>query len=81
MGRSKKLWEELTQSETVRQTQPFPAPVIHVMLCDGVPLSVYVDKQTAEYEMHLCEQADEEMDEAHAYVIKTMPLVTHRLDF
>ena len=81
MGRSKKVWEELIQSETVRLTQPFSPPVIHVMLCDGVPLSVYVDKQTAEYEAHLCGQADEQMDEAHTYIIKTMPLVTHRLDF
>lgn len=77
MGRSKKIWEELTRVETVRQTPS----IIHVMICDSQPLAIYVDRQTAEYEMHLCKQADEEMGEACTYSIKTMPLVTHRLDF
>ena len=77
MGRSKKIWEELTRVETVTRNPP----IIHVMICDSQPLAIYVDRQTAEYEMHLCKQADEEMDEAHTYAIKTMPLVTHRLDF
>lgn len=62
---------------------PDPAPVqptVFVMVCDGAPVGVYVDKQTAEYEMHLCIQGDfEEMGVVSHYELKAMPLVTHRL--
>lgn len=78
MGRMKKMYEELMRVEpAVPQTPP---PVVHVMLCDDRPIAVYVDRQTAEYEAHLCKQADEQMGEAYTYVIKAMSLITHRLD-
>jgi hypothetical protein len=55
-------------------------PTVFVMVCDEVPVGVYVDKQTAEYEMHLCIQGDfEEMGVVSHYEIRAMPLVTHRL--
>jgi len=79
MGQSKKYFEELMRVEPVApQVRP---PVVHVMVCDGKPVAVYVDRQTADYETHLCKQADEAMDEAHTYVTVTLPLTTHRLDF
>lgn len=55
-------------------------PAVFVMVCDEKPVGVYVDKQTAEYEMHLCIQGDsEEMGVVSHYEIREMPLVTHRL--
>ena len=55
-------------------------PTVFVMVCDEAPVGVYVDKQTAEYEMYLCIQGDfEEMGVVSHYEIRAMPLVTHRL--
>ena len=80
MGRMKKLYEELTQVKNYPPNQPFPVPLVHILLCDEVPVGVYVDKNTAEYEMHLCKQADAHMGEHWVYAIRTMPLITHRRD-
>jgi hypothetical protein len=42
---------------------------------------VYVDRMTAEYEMHLCIQGDvDELGSCSDYAVHTFNLSTHRLD-
>ena len=56
-------------------------PKVHVLMCNGKPVHAYVDLQTAEYEMHLCIQGDEqELGQINSYSIITLELSTHRLD-
>jgi hypothetical protein len=82
MGKMKQisiLIDELMANGLLPEPAPVQ-PVVFVMVCDEVPVGVYVDKQTAEYEMHLCIQGDyEEMGVVSHYEIRPMPLVTHRL--
>ena len=53
---------------------------VHVMLCNGEPIAVYADPDTADYEMRLCIQGDEaELGMVNSYEIKPLGLVTHRL--
>ena len=62
---------------------PNPAlkvPTVVVMMCDEKPVGVYVDKQTADFEMHLCIQGDyHEMGVVSKYELVEMPLTTHRM--
>ena len=56
------------------------APTVIVMMCDEKPVGVYVDKQTADFEMHLCIQGDyHEMGVVSKYELLELPLTTHRL--
>ena len=56
------------------------SPTVFVVMCDEKPVGVYVDKQTAEYEMHLCIQGDYvEMGVVSNYELLELPLTTHRL--
>lgn len=76
MGKMKQTAPERTEVDIV------PPPCVYVMTCDGKPVGVYVDRTTAEYEMHLCKQGDEaEMGIVSDYEIKTMTLITHHIDF
>jgi len=50
-------------------------------MCNGKPVDTYVDRMTAEYEMHLCIQGDaQELGQSNSYEIVTLPLQTHRMD-
>jgi len=63
-----------TRNLTVKQ------PTVYVVMCDEKPVGVYVDRQTADYEMHLCIQGDYiEMGVVSKYELLELPLTTHRL--
>lgn len=58
-----------------------PPPCVYLLTCDGVPVAVYVDEATAEYEMHLCIQGDEaELGMCCDYNITRMTLITDHID-
>jgi predicted RNA binding protein with dsRBD fold (UPF0201 family) len=79
MGRIKQLLIESTaEDKAILDTIK---PKVHVLMCNGKPVHTYVDKQTAEYEMHLCIQGDEqELGQINSYSIITLELSTHRID-
>lgn len=73
--------EEFDPELAEDQPNPYPAPEVYLLVCNDVPVGVYVDSTTADYEMHLCIQGDEyELGQTNKYQIKPLPLVTHRLD-
>ena len=49
-------------------------PKVYLLVVDGKSIEAYASKDTAEYEMHLCQQADEELDEHHVYRIREMDI-------
>lgn len=50
-------------------------PVVHVLLCDGEIVDVYADEEQAQYEMHLCQQADRYYgDNDHEYALIAKPV-------
>ena len=49
-------------------------PKVYLLVVDGKYVEAYASKETAEYEMHLCMQADEEIDEHHVYRIREMDI-------
>lgn len=60
----------------IRNAPPTQAKV-HVLLCDGMVIDIYTDSALAEYEMHLCKQADRYYDDdSHHYDLITKPLNT-----
>ena len=79
MGRIKQLLIESTaEDKAILDTIK---PKVHVLMCNGKPVHTYVDRQTAEYEMHLCIQGDEqELGQINSYSIITLELSTHRID-
>ena len=79
MGRIKQLLIESTaEDKAILDTIK---PKVHVLMCNGKPVHTYVDRQTAEYEMHLCIQVDEqELGQINSYSIITLELSTHRID-
>ena len=79
MGRIKQLLIESTaEDKAILDTIK---PKVHVLTCNGKAVHAYVDLQTAEYEMHLCIQGDEqELGQINSYSIITLELSTHRLD-
>ena len=79
MGRIKQLLIESTaEDKAILDTIK---PKVHVLTCNGKAVHAYVDLQTAEYEMHLCIQGDEqEIGQINSYSIITLELSTHRLD-
>jgi hypothetical protein len=79
MGRIKQLLIESTaEDKAILDTIK---PKVHVLMCNGKPVHTYVDWQTAEYEMHLCIQGDEqELGQINSYSIITLELSTHRID-
>jgi hypothetical protein len=79
MGRIKQLLIDSTaEDKAILDTIK---PKVHVLMCNGRPIHTYVDMQTAEYEMHLCNQGDEqELGQSNFYNIITLELSTHRLD-
>lgn len=65
MGQMKRIYEALCESQELeellnRRPEPKPlTPVVHVLTCNGEIVNVFVDKQTALFEMHLTIQGDE----------------------
>jgi hypothetical protein len=49
-------------------------PSVYLLIVDGKYVEAYASKETAEYEMHLCMQADEQLDETHVYRIREMDI-------
>jgi len=81
MGRIKQLL--IDSNEHDRQAIEALKPKVHVLTCNERPVGVYVDRMTAEYEMHLCIQGDEQelgRHTRHLYEIITTNLQTHRMD-
>mgnify|MGYP003334577929 FL=1 len=77
MGKMKRFLEDMMKDEV----DIVPPPVVYVMTCEGKPVGVYVDRATADFEMHLCIQGDEaELGIKNNYEIKPMTLVTHSLN-
>jgi hypothetical protein len=77
MGKIKQLLQDMAQTEV----DIVPPPVVYLMLCENIPVGVYVDRVTAEFEMHLCIQGDEaELGMVNHYEIKPMTLVTHSIN-
>ena len=82
MGRMKSVYEAIlkAQQDAILPTPQIKPPQVYVMTCNGKPVAAYVDKQTAEYEAHLCAQGDEvELGQHNTYVILTLDLTTHRV--
>jgi hypothetical protein len=46
---------------------------VYVLMCDDVPVNVYMSQDTAEYEMYLCNTHDEDC----VWSIKQTVLCTH----
>lgn len=82
MGKMKQL-SILIDEAIAAGVLPHPilkAPKVYVVMCDEKPVGVYVDRQTADYEMHLCIQGDYiEMGVVSKYELLELPLTTHRL--
>jgi hypothetical protein len=79
MGKMKRFWEEIIDAEGI--DPPVNTPQVHILICNGKPVDGYVDHATAEYEMYLCIQGDEqELGQSNSYEIVTLPLQTHRMD-
>jgi hypothetical protein len=79
MGRIKQLL--IDSNEHDRQAIEALKPKVHVLTCNERPVGVYVDRMTAEYEMHLCIQGDvDELGSCSDYAVHTFNLSTHRLD-
>jgi len=49
-------------------------PKVYLLIVDGKYVEAYASKETAEYEMHLCIQADDQLDESHVYRIREMDI-------
>ena len=49
-------------------------PKVYLLIIDGKYIEAYASKETAEYEMYLCEKADEQLDETHVYRIREMDI-------
>ena len=49
-------------------------PCVYLLIVDGKYVEAYASKETAEYEMHLCIQADDQLDESHVYRIREMDI-------
>jgi hypothetical protein len=49
-------------------------PCVYLLIIDGKYVEAYASKETAEYEMHLCMQADDQLDESHVYRIREMDI-------
>ena len=55
-------------------------PVVHVLLCDGAVIDVYSDEGQAQYELHLCKQADKYYgDNEHQYMLVSKPVNVNQL--
>ena len=54
-------------------------PKVYLLVVDGKSIEAYASKDTAEYEMRLCQQADDELDEHHVYRIREMDINFHTL--
>jgi hypothetical protein len=79
MGRIKQLLIDSTEQD--RQVLETIRPKVHILMCNGKPVDSYVDRMTAEYEMHLCIQGDaQELGQSNSYEIVTLSLQTHRID-
>jgi hypothetical protein len=50
-----------------------------LLLCNGKPLALYDQRDTADYEMHICMQGDAHEGQENKYRIKTMGVVAHTL--
>lgn len=82
MGRMKSVYEAIlrAQQDAILPTPQIKPPQVYIMTCNGKPVAAYVDKQTAEFEMHLCIQGDEyELGQHNAYAIIPLDLTTHRV--
>jgi len=79
MGQFKKLYEQINEVQA-KQVGTL-APKVHILMCNGKAVHAYVDHNTAEYEMYLCQHGDAiELGENNSYEIVTLDLATHRLD-
>jgi len=59
--------------------------VVYLLLCNASPIGAYIHRSTAEYEMHICIQGDEDAAakgkawiDDHEYEIKELPLTRHK---
>jgi hypothetical protein len=52
---------------------------VYLLVVDGKSIEAYASKDTAEYEMRLCQQADDELDEHHVYRIREMDINFHTM--
>jgi len=79
MGKLKSLLIDTNEQD--RRVLETIKPKVHILMCNGKPVDTYVDRMTAEYEMHLCIQGDaQELGQSNSYEIVTLPLQTHRMD-
>jgi hypothetical protein len=73
MGRMKDLAIDIEIANQVSRK-------MFLLFCNGKPLALYDHRDTADYEMHICIQGDMHEGVTNTYRIKTMGVVTHRLD-
>lgn len=59
--------------------------VVYLLLCNASPIGAYIHRSTAEYEMHICIQGDEDAAakgnawiDDHEYEIAEVPLTRHK---
>ena len=78
--RMKSAYELATEGlQELQQNNPILNPKVYLLIIDGKSMEVYASKETAEYEMRLCQQADDELDESHVYRIREMDVNLHTL--
>lgn len=67
---------EAMRGTSAKQTSP---DEVYVLLCDGVVTDVFTDKAMAEYDLHICQMADNEEGLAHDWTLITRQLTTTTL--
>ena len=71
MGVMKQLYIEQMDA------QSDDVPTVYVLTCNGNPCNAYLDKATADYEMWVCKQAEEHMEDKVVYTITEVVLCTY----
>ena len=75
MGRMK----DIAIDQLIAQEGEFKRTMF-LLLCNGKPLALYDQRDTADYEMHICMQGDAYEGQENKYRIKTMGVVTHAFE-
>ena len=81
MARMKQIYEQIVEDiawgRLPTPKSPTLTKTLFILSCNGEPLSAYVSRDVAEYEMWVCRSGEERMyDVPREYVITTVPVCT-----
>lgn len=87
MARMKQIYEQIVEdiawgrlpnpAKAPRPAPPTLTKTLFILSCNGEPLSAYVSRDVAEYEMWVCRHGDERKGEVPPeYKITTVPVCT-----